>query len=127
MEIKVPNFGEEQNPRCLKFSVFTIGDDLGWHVICWCWSIGSTVNAGIYQEILELFMLLSADKLYGGAKAPAGLSTWPLCQTTTNWFTGHCITVLDWSANPTDLNLIRYLWRIVKRKMRNTDPKVQMS
>ncbi len=27
----------------------------------------STVNAAIYQEILELFMLTSADKLYGDA------------------------------------------------------------
>ncbi len=48
--------------------VSTVSDDLGCHVICWCWSTvfsKSTVNAAIYQEILEHFMLPSADKLYG--------------------------------------------------------------
>ncbi len=32
--------GEAQNPCCLKSSVkvSTVGDDLGCHVICWCWS-----------------------------------------------------------------------------------------
>ncbi len=41
--------------------VSTVSDDLGCHVICWCWSTvfsESTVNAAIYQEILEHFMLL---------------------------------------------------------------------
>ncbi len=50
--------------------VSTVSDDLGCHVICWCWSTvfsESTVNAAIYQEILEHFMLPSADKLYGDA------------------------------------------------------------
>ena len=45
--------------------VSTVSDDLGCHVICWCWStVFSEVNAAIYQEILEHFMLPSADKLY---------------------------------------------------------------
>ncbi len=38
--------------------VSTVSDDLGCHVICWCWSTvfsESTVNAAIYQEILEHF------------------------------------------------------------------------
>ncbi len=46
--------------------VSTVSDDLGCHVICWCWStvfLKSTVNAAIYQDILEHFMLPSADKL----------------------------------------------------------------
>ncbi len=30
-------------------------------------SLKSTVNAAIYQEILEHFMFVSADKLYGDA------------------------------------------------------------
>ncbi len=48
--------------------VSTVSDDLGCHVICWCWSIVFyQVNAAVYQEILEHFMLLSADKLYGDA------------------------------------------------------------
>ncbi len=32
--------GEAHSPRCLKSSVkFPQSDDLGCHVICWCWSI----------------------------------------------------------------------------------------
>ncbi len=44
--------------------VSAVSDDLGCHIICWCWS---TANAAIYQEIVEHFMLPYADKLYGDA------------------------------------------------------------
>ncbi len=60
--------------------VSTVSDDLGCHVILWCWS---TVNAAIYQELLEHFMLPSADKLYGDADfifQQDGLGTCPHCQ-----------------------------------------------
>ncbi len=84
----------------------------------------STVNAAIYQEILEHFLLPSADKLYGDADfifqqdlAPAHTS-----KGTKSWFNDHGVTVLDWSANSPDLNLIENLWGIVKRKMRDTRP-----
>ncbi len=42
----------------------------------------STVNTDIYQDILEHFMLPSADKLYGDADFifSAGLGTCPHCQ-----------------------------------------------
>ncbi len=34
--------GEAQNPCCLKSSVkFPVSDDLGRHVLCWCWSTHS--------------------------------------------------------------------------------------
>ncbi len=49
---------------------FEVRDDLGCRDVCWCWSIcfiKSNVNAAVYQEILEHFMLPSADKLYGDA------------------------------------------------------------
>ncbi len=107
--------------------VFTVSDDLGCHVICWCWSTvfsESTVNAAIYQEILEHFMLPSADKLYGDADfifqqdlAPAHTA-----KGTKSWFNDHGVTVLDWPANSPDLNLIENLWGFVKRKMRDTRP-----
>ncbi|KAF7656121.1 hypothetical protein LDENG_00046140 [Lucifuga dentata] len=71
--------------------------------------INSKVNAAVYQEILEHFMLPSADKLYGDADflfqqdlAPAHSA-----KTTRNWFADHGITVLDWPANSPDLNLNR--------------------
>ncbi len=66
----------------------------------------STVNAAIYQEILEHFMLPSADKLYGDADfifqqdlAPAHTA-----KVTKTWFNDHGVTVLDWPANSPDLN-----------------------
>ncbi len=84
----------------------------------------STVNAAFYQEILEHFMLPSADKLYGDADfifqqdlAPAHTA-----KGTKSWFNDHGVTVLDWPANSPDLNPIENLWGIVKRKMRDTRP-----
>ncbi len=84
----------------------------------------STVNAAIYQEILEHFMPPSADKLYGDADfifqqdlAPAHTA-----KGTKSWFNDHGVTVLDWPANSPDLNPIENLWCIVKRKMRDTRP-----
>ncbi len=60
----------------------------------------------IYQEILEHFMLSSADKLYGDAEfifqqdlAPAHTA-----KGTKSWFNDHSVTVLDWPANSPDLN-----------------------
>ncbi len=84
----------------------------------------STVNAAIYQEMLEHFMLHSADKLYGDADfifqqdlAPAHTA-----KGTKSWFNDHSVTVLDWPENSPDLNPIENLWDIVKRKMRDTRP-----
>ncbi len=84
----------------------------------------STVNAAIYQEILEHFMLPSADKLYGDADfifqqdlAPAHTA-----KGTESWFNDHGVTVLDWPANSPDLNPIENIWGTVKRKMRYTRP-----
>ncbi len=84
----------------------------------------STVNAAIYQDILEHFMLPSADKLYRNANfifqqdlAPAHTA-----KGTKSWFNDHGVTVLDWPANSPDLNPIENLWSIVKRKMRDTRP-----
>ncbi len=71
----------------------------------------STVNAAIYQEILEHFMLPSADKLYGDADfifqqdlAPAHTA-----KGTKSWFNDHGVTVLDWPVNSPDLNPIENL------------------
>ncbi len=82
----------------------------------------STVNAAIYQESLEHFMLPSADKLYRDANfifqqdlAPAHTA-----KGAKSWFNDHGVTVLDWPANLPDLNSIDNLWSIVKRRMRDT-------
>ncbi len=121
--------GEAQNPCCLKSSVKFPQSVMIWAAVSsagvgpLCF-LKSTVNAAIYQEILEHFMLPSADKLYGDADfifqqdlAPAHTA-----KGTKSWFNDHGVTVLDWPANSPDLNPIENLWGIVKRKMRDTRP-----
>ncbi len=64
--------GEAQNPCCLRSSVkfpqsvviWAAMSSAGVGPLCF---LKSTVNAAIYQEILEHFMLPSADKLYRDA------------------------------------------------------------
>ncbi len=86
----------------------------------------STVNAAIYQEILEL---PSADKLYGDADfifqqdlAPAHTA-----KSTKSWLNDHGVTVLDWPANSPDLNPIENLWGISRGRWETPDPTMQMS
>ncbi len=74
----------------------------------------------IYQDILEHFMLPSADKLYGDADfLPTVPKPLPSALLTM------LLTVLDWPANIPDLNHIWILWDIFKRKMRNSLSNIQ--
>ncbi len=78
--------GEAQNPSCLKSSVKFPKSVMirgavtsaGVGPLCF---IKSNVNAAVYQEILEHFMLPSADKLYGDADFlfQQDFSTCPQC------------------------------------------------
>ncbi len=79
--------GEAQNPSCLQSSVKFPQSVMIWGAVTsagvgpLCF-ITSKVNAAIYQEILEHFMLPSADKLYGDADFlfQQDFSTCPHCQ-----------------------------------------------
>ncbi len=82
-------------------------------------------TAPVYQEILEHFMLPSADQLFKDADfifqqdlAPAHTA-----KSTKSWLNDHGVGVLDWPANSPDPNPIENLWGIVKRKMRIKRPK----
>ncbi len=88
LEIKVwRKTGEAPNPSCLKSSVKFLKLGMIWGAVTsagvgpLCF-IKSKVNAAIYQEILEHFMLPSADKLYGDADFlfQQDFSTCPQCQ-----------------------------------------------
>ncbi len=64
--------GEAQNPCSLKSSVKFPQSVMIWAAMLSAGAgprcfLKSTVNAAIYQDILEHFMLPSADKLYGDA------------------------------------------------------------
>lgn len=78
--------------------------------------IRSKVNAAIYQETSEPFLLPSADKLYGDASFlfQQDLASAHSAKAKPN------ATVLDQLANLPDLNPIENLLGLVKRKMRKT-------
>ncbi len=121
--------GEAHNPCCLKSSVKVPQSVMIWAAmssagvgpLCF---LKSTVNAAIYQEILEHFMLPSADKLYGDADfifqqdlAPAHTAKgtkswfkWPWC------YCAWLASKLTWPEPH------RESMGIVKRKMRDTRP-----
>ncbi len=84
-------------------------------VLVHCVFLKTNVTAPFYQEMLEHFMLPSADP---HCQKHQKLVKWPWC-----W----CV---DWPANSPDLNPRENRWGIVKRKMRNKRQmrwKMQMS
>ncbi len=92
---------------------------------CQAKSSKTNVTAPVYQDILEQFMLPSADQLFKDADfifqqdlAPAHTA-----KSTQRWLNDHGVSVLDWPENSPDLNPIENLWCIVKRKMTNKRPK----
>ncbi len=108
--------------------VSTVSDDLGCHVICWCWS---TVFSEVHSQrshipgnfrALPCFLLLTSfmEMLISFSSRTWHLPTLPKVPKAGSMTM--VFTVLDWPANSPDLNPIENLWGIVKRKMRETRP-----
>ncbi len=107
--------------------VSTVSDDLGCHVICWCWS---TVFSEVHSQRSHLpgnLRALHASFCWQALwrcwfHFPAGLGTCPHCQRyqkLVQWPWCYCA----WLASKLAwLNPIENLWGIVKRKMRDTRP-----
>lgn len=112
--------GEARNPRCLKLkfpqSVMVWGalSSAGVGPLCF---LRSKVNAAVYQEFFEHFIVPAADQLHGDADfifqqdlAPAHTA-----KNTSPWFKANGIPILNWPANWAEENLCF----IEKKKMRD--------
>ena len=65
-----------------------------------------TMNSAIYLEVLENFLVPAAEELFGDADFifQQDLAPPHSAKTTKRWFSDDGIEVLDWPANPPDLN-----------------------
>ncbi len=85
----------------------------------------TNVTAPIYQDILDHFMLPSADQLFKDADFifQQDLTPAHTAKSTKSWLNDHGVGVLDWPENSPDLNPIENIWGIVKREKEKQETK----
>ncbi len=120
--------GEAHSPSCMKSSVKFPQSVMIWGAmssagvgpLCF---LKTNVTAPAYQEILEHFMLPSADQLFKDADfifqqdlAPAHTA-----KSTKSWLNDHGVGVLDWPENSPDLNVLS------RGRWETPDPTMQMT
>ncbi len=108
--------GEAHSPSCLKSSVKFPQSVMIWGVmssagvgpLCF---LKTNVTAPVYQEILEHFVLPSADQLFKDADfiLQKDLAPAHTAKSTKSWLHDHGVGVLDWPANSLDLNHREYM------------------
>ncbi len=122
--------GEAHSTCCLKSSVKFPQSVMVWGAMSsagvgpMCF-LKTNVTATVYQEILEHFMLPSADQPFKDADFIFQQDLVPAhtAKSTKSWLNDHGVTILDWLANSPDMNPIENLWGIVKMKMRKKETK----
>ncbi len=87
----------------------------------------TTVNATIYQKILEYFMLSSTDKLYGDFIFQQDLAPAHTAKGTKIWFNDHGVNVRYWPVYLPDLNPIENYGVLSIGSWETPDPTMQMT
>ena len=124
--------GEENQPSCTKSSVkfpqsVMVRGAMAADGVGQLYFLKSNVNAEVYQQVFEYFMLPAGEEIFGCADFTFQQDLAPAhsARSTMRWLEDHGIEVLPWSENSSDLNPIENLWGLMKRRMSKERPSTQ--